>query len=91
MEEIVKIEHDLGALVLPLWLECYHSFEVGVGIGNELGIEERIGIRMKMDIGVVDVAFSVEEALSESLGSETGDDEEVVLFHCGRVLSGEGE
>ena len=38
VEEVVEIEHDLGALVLPLGLECDHSFEVGVGIDDELGI-----------------------------------------------------
>ena len=91
MEEIVEVEHDLGALVLPFRLEGNHSFEVGVGIGDELGVEEGIGFGMEVDVGVVDVAFGVEETLGESFGTEAGNDEKVIFFHGGCVLGGEGE
>ena len=81
----------MSTFVFPLGLEGNHAFEIGVGIGDELSVEEGIGIGMEVDVGIVDVAFVVEEALGESFGTETGDDEKVIFFHGGCVLGGEGE
>ena len=46
---------------------------------------------MEVDICVVNVSCSGEEALGEALGAEAGDHKKVVLFHCGCVLGGERE
>ena len=91
VEKVEEIEHDLGTFVLPLGLEGNHAFEIRVGIGDELGVEEGIGFGMEVDVGVVDVAFGVEETLGESFGTEAGNDEKVIFFHGGCVLGGEGE